>query len=459
MTVANEAIVTPKSEAVLSIVEPVPHSVTHSQPRVRWHALAEIPTDARLRAQVRETTTGAKWAIESPNDGDFFIPVSLDKGRYQLRLTAKLPDGRKWVSHGVPFTVDWDEANKDRIDCTAPWHHLFVMGKNRVRPCCMLKEGVIFPTNPQDHQADLWNNPGLLELRDALRSGDTRYCHPNCPAIQQWPAENNKTPLEPESYRRGDIIQQAPASIKLSLGSHCNHKCTFCKMGSALYNHWQQEDYAFEYLIRAISQVKTLTLTGGEPLVHFKRHHERLQRAFEQTTNLRVHLQTNGALIDKYMDVLKAIPDLALSVSMAGATREEYLALHRVDDFDKVCENLSALKKAREDKPTHIEIKMVYTKKNYKGIGSFAGLAHRIGADEIYFHHLMVLSKTDIDARDEIKPEDPEWQECLELFQDAKRSCDQYGVAMRVTSRDSKKVRQFNTKGLEPLEEDMEDFG
>lgn len=442
-------------EVLLSILEPVANSVTHAQPRVRWYPLTDLPTGTRLQAIINRGEDTTRFEISS--SGDFFFPASLEKGAYTLCLWGKTPDGEQIISRRVPFTVDWDRANEGRIDCTHPWQRLFLLGKNRVRPCCMLKEGVIFATNANDKQADLWNNHGLVELRDALRKGNGRFCHTHCPYYKEWDNNDDVQSRRLDSYRRGDVYQHTPLKLKISLGSRCNHRCTFCKMGSSEYRHWDQQDYAFEYLLRNAGTLKQLSLTGGEPLVHFKRYRARLERAFALAPDLRLKMQTNGALIHKYIDALRAVPSLTLSVSMAGANRKDYLALHRVDDFDSVCANLKAIREARGRKPTTIEIKMVYTKKNYRGVPDFPGVAHEVGANQVYFHHLMVLARTDIDPADEIKPGDPEHTELIAGLAQAKSRADQYGLQMRVTNRDHKKVREFNTKGVVDTDEDALD--
>lgn len=451
-----------RTDVLLNITRPSPWGVTYAQPRIQWYSLTDLPHDAIIKVVVKHTATDALWSFDAPPTGDFVVPVTLEDGEYRVRVRAIDRHTKEQViSRYVTFRVDPAEAGEARIACNAPWRHLFLMGKNRVRPCCNLKEGVVFPTDPTNSQEDLWNNRGMVELRDALLAGDDKFCHPHCPDLG-WArdgAEPSRVGVDPVEYERGHLVSAGPRSLKLSLGSHCNHKCTFCKMGSVQYNHWRQTESSFNYLARNISQVETVTFTGGEPLVHMKGAEARLTEAFASVDDLHVALQTNGALVDRYMDLLTAIPTLSLSVSMAGANRDDYLSLHRVDDFDRVCDNLAALKQARGSRPTFIELKMVYTRQNYLGIADFPEVARRVGATQIYFHHLMILSKTDIDPADEILDEDDEWAECLDLMAQARVRCDEYGISMRVTAREHKKVREFNSKAAVTVDENEEDLG
>ena len=447
--------------ALLQILEPVAFSKTFAQPRVKWYSLVDLPMDATVVLIVKWLEREITWTFETKQQKEFIIPEPLEDGTYKIRLIAKLSDGTRFVSRYVKFFVDVEAVTQGRITCPRPWDKLFILGKNRVRPCCNLKEGVIFAADARVPDADLWNNPGLVELRTALLAGDDKFCHPHCSHLQWHDGSSlnisSSENFVSEEYQRGHLLLDSPKSVKISLGSYCNHRCTFCKMGSTSYNHWQQTDAAIEYLKKRIHQVEVLTFTGGEPLLKIKDAKHHFVELFQGSGKLKLRLQTNAALLKQNIDVLSQVHHLELSISMAGATREDYFKIHRRDDFEKVCEGIIELKKAREEKTTNVELKMVYMRTNYKGIVEFAELAHRLGANEIYFHHLMILSNTDIDPREEIKPKDPEWQECLALFEECRARCDTHGINMRVTAHDNKKVRQFNTKSV-PDDVDNDDL-
>lgn len=465
-----------RTPSPLVFLAPQKNEALPAHPRVKWYSLAPLATNMRVELVIRNADDNTELRYDLDRSNDFLIPAPLPDGNYRFRLRALRGNETITVSRWQPVHVRAMEvSNRDRVLCRAAWHRLYI-GQIRANPCCRLREGYGNPYNFDVPGMDPLNADGLTAIREALMHGDSRYCTPTCSYLNDraqnadearlWysnvlrdsgiPDGSEEFARRLDAFVRGHLVVEGPIDVKISLGSPCNHRCTFCPVGSKSYNHWYQEPAVFDYLADNIDSIRSLTLTGGEPLALIKEVSSRFQELFQQESKLReLRIQTNGALLHRQLDLLRHVPKLALSVSIAGGSREAYAAIHRRDDFDKVVSNLEQLRTLREEdgKDTFVELKMVFTRSNYHTLPGLFDIAKRVHADKILYHHVLYLGASDLDKNMQPREDDDLWPHILEMAEYGYREAERLGLEFEFRPLNAKKNRQGNQYDPEAGEE------
>lgn len=208
--------------------------------------------EAKLLRILEISAEDRSWRQEDKvfNTGDSLIPGPLEDGRYRIRMFGPDRRDKSMRSQAVPVEVDPPRAFPKRIKCRAPFVSLFV-GPTRANPCCNLKAHSGLPYYSWS-TVDPWNSPGMVLLREALLRGDSTYCHEGCTSVRSgnedradlfWSevgdAENRR------AYLRGELVLDHPVSLKIGLGSACNHACGFCKQNRPGGNRRRASSTAF----------------------------------------------------------------------------------------------------------------------------------------------------------------------------------------------------------------------
>lgn len=153
---------------------------------------------------------------------------------------------------------------------------------------------------------------------------------------------------------------KAPSTAVIEFTASCNLRCVFCPVGRGVIPRAGQTmtSPTFERIVQEIRDVVTYVYIGGygEFLLH-PRFAEwvRIIKAFAK-----INLATNLTVLpESALEALPLIDDL--SVSISGGNRETYLAMHGMDCFDQVMDNLERLRRVRSSK---IDITYVRTTVN-----------------------------------------------------------------------------------------------
>jgi len=135
--------------------------------------------------------------------------------------------------------------------------------------------------------------------------------------------------------------------LRISLTERCNLRCTYCmpEEGIAMRpkSHFMQHhEVAAIAATFARLGVKKIRITGGEPLVR-----NDLAKIIASLSRLNVELAitTNGLLLDKYIDCLKANGLRSVNVSLDSLDPTTYNRITRRNYFEKVMSNISILLK------------------------------------------------------------------------------------------------------------------
>lgn len=137
------------------------------------------------------------------------------------------------------------------------------------------------------------------------------------------------------------------SSLNVDINGRCNLRCRFCPEGMKL-NEQPALRMSFALFQQWIGPLlpdlrKLELLNWSEPLLN-EELFEILHWTAEQNPDLMLRLATNGTLIDREVsERLICSPLKALTITIAGLNREDYLYYHGVDALERVINSLRIL--------------------------------------------------------------------------------------------------------------------
>lgn len=224
------------------------------------------------------------------------------------------------------------------------------------------------------------------------------------------------------SIRLLDTFGRVADDLRISVTDRCNFRCVYCMPAAGLPWLARDEVLSFEEIVRVtrvlVEQcgVRTIRLTGGEPLVR-KGIEELTAMIAALDDSLDIAMTTNGILLEEKAVALKQAGLRRLNVSLDTLHADRFKDLARRDALDRVLRGLTA---AREAGFAPIKLNMVVMRgQNDDEILDFARLARSDGyevrfiefmpldADGIWSMDRVVASREIIDAIDREFPLEP----------------------------------------------------
>lgn len=219
-----------------------------------------------------------------------------------------------------------------------------------------------------------------------------------------------------------DTFGRIADDLRISVTDRCNFRCIYCMPAAGLPWIARDEVLSFEEITRVtrilVSDcgVRTIRLTGGEPLV---------RKGIEQLTamiasldqGLDIAMTTNGILLNEKAAALRSAGLSRLNISLDTLQRQRFRNLARRDALERV---LGGIRAAREAGFTKIKLNVVVMRGvNDDEVLDFARLARQEGhevrfiefmpldADGIWTPESVVASREIIDAIDREFPVEP----------------------------------------------------
>ncbi len=219
-----------------------------------------------------------------------------------------------------------------------------------------------------------------------------------------------------------DTFGRVADDLRISVTDRCNFRCIYCMPAAGLPWIARDEVLSFEEITRVTRilvrdcGVRTIRLTGGEPLV---------RKGIEDLTGmiaalddgLDIAMTTNGILLEEKAKALKEAGLSRLNISLDTLQRERFRNLARRDALDRV---LAGIRAAREAGFTRIKLNVVVMRgRNDDEVLDFARLARRDGyevrfiefmpldADGIWTPETVVASREIIETIDREFPIEP----------------------------------------------------
>lgn len=146
-----------------------------------------------------------------------------------------------------------------------------------------------------------------------------------------------------------DGFGRVHTDLRVSVTDRCNLRCTYCMPAEVVFRE-REELLTFEEIARvaavaAACGVRTIRLTGGEPLL--RRDLATLVRRLVAVPGIEeVALTTNGLLLAEQADDLRAAGLARLNVSLDALRADAFERIARRPGLDRVLAGLAAAKRA-----------------------------------------------------------------------------------------------------------------
>ena len=194
--------------------------------------------------------------------------------------------------------------------------------------------------------------------------------------------------------------------LRISVTDRCNFRCVYCMPAEGLKWLAREDILRFEEIHRLARifveryGVRTIRITGGEPLVRIKVE-ELIGMISSIDPNLDITMTTNGVLLDRKAQILKDAGLKRLNVSLDTLSIDRFKEISRVDAFDHVMAGLAA---AEEAGLAPIKLNVVVMKgHNDDEVVDFARLAREKGY-EVRFIEFMPLDADGTWSKDLVVP-------------------------------------------------------
>ncbi len=132
--------------------------------------------------------------------------------------------------------------------------------------------------------------------------------------------------------------------LRIAVTDRCNLRCTYCMPAEGVPFIPHQEIMRFEEMERVVGVLlavglQKVRITGGEPLVR-KGLIDFLRRLRRRSSQLKLHLTTNGLLLKDYINDLQAIGLDGINLSLDTLSPEKFQTITRRNGFFDVWEGL-----------------------------------------------------------------------------------------------------------------------
>ncbi len=219
-----------------------------------------------------------------------------------------------------------------------------------------------------------------------------------------------------------DTFGRVADDLRISVTDRCNFRCIYCMPAAGLPWLPRDEVLTFEEITRLTRilvehcGVRTIRLTGGEPLVR-KGLEDLVAMLAAIDPSLDMAMTTNGILLREKARALKGAGLKRLNVSLDTLHAERFRDMTRRDAFDRVLDGLEAAKEVGFH-PIKLNV-VVMRGKNDDEVLDFARLARKEGyevrfiefmpldADGIWTQDTVVASREIIEAIDRQFPLEP----------------------------------------------------
>ena len=208
------------------------------------------------------------------------------------------------------------------------------------------------------------------------------------------------------SRRLLDSYGRVADDLRISVTDRCNFRCIYCMPAEGLKWLKREDILRFEEIVRLARifveryGVRTIRITGGEPLVRVKLE-ELIGMINALDPTLDITMTTNGVLLRQKAQALRDAGLKRINISLDTLHIDRFHDIARSDAFERVMDGITA---AREAGLWPIKLNMVVMKgQNDDEVVDFARLAHSEGY-EVRFIEFMPLDGDNIWTNEQVVP-------------------------------------------------------
>ena len=203
-----------------------------------------------------------------------------------------------------------------------------------------------------------------------------------------------------------DTYGRVADDLRISITDRCNFRCIYCMPAEGLKWLAREDLLRFEEIVRLARifvhryGVRTIRITGGEPLVRVKVE-ELVGMINELDPTLDITMTTNGVLLREKAAKLAAAGLKRINISLDTLNPQRFHAMARADMFNRTMDGIEA---SREAGLWPIKLNMVVMKgQNDDEVVDFARLAREKGY-EVRFIEFMPLDGDGIWTNEQVVP-------------------------------------------------------
>src|SRR5438477_401417 len=203
-----------------------------------------------------------------------------------------------------------------------------------------------------------------------------------------------------------DSFGRIADDLRISVTDRCNFRCIYCMPAEGLKWLNREDILRYEEIVRLARifveryGVRTIRITGGEPLVRIKLE-ELIGMINAIDPTLDITMTTNGVLLRQKAMALKEAGLKRINISLDTLHMDRFHEMARSDAFERVMDGITA---AREAGLWPIKLNMVVMKgRNDDEVVDFARLAHAEGY-EVRFIEFMPLDGDNIWTNEQVVP-------------------------------------------------------
>jgi hypothetical protein len=250
--------------------------------------------------------------------------------------------------------------------------------------------------------AAMWNGETAVSIRRSILDGSFRYCTAHCPYLQTvtGPVQRVSDVTDPEYKRILDekLVQiPSPRIVNAAFDRSCNLSCPTCRHEHIIERAASKEIRQLQRLIdeQILPKAEQLYVTGSGDAFGSPFFLDWLRTLdVSDKPKLKIHLHTNAqlwtpAIWAKLPPEVQRIVSTA-EISIDAASERTYLLNRRGGSWRRLMSNLAFISELRATGPLRfLRIHMLVQQNNFDEMPAFAALGSRIGADHIYFSHLV----------------------------------------------------------------------
>ena len=326
---------------------------------------------------------------------DVLVALSADFSQ------SPLIQGALFHLRGLQDPSDPRYALEGRL-CETPFEQLDVLdGASHL--CCASWLNTSVGTVSDGDWQDVWNSPTAEAIRASIHDGSYRYCNKgSCPKIQgnSLPTKADLAATSPQWDRivddRTTSLSHGPTVVNLAYDRTCNLACPSCRVDRYAADATTRTRYADmqeRAILPMLKSAKTVFVTGsGDPFA--SKNFRQLMTALtpQDYPELKFQIMTNGMLFtprqwEMFPALHRRVALLKISVDAATGPTHETLRLGA--HWPTVLENMtfagSLLSAGMID---NFELVFTVQDDNFREMGDAVDLAHRVGANGLYFARL-----------------------------------------------------------------------
>lgn len=265
------------------------------------------------------------------------------------------------------------------ILCHAPFSSLNFEQNGNVTACCYNRTHVL-GTYPTNHLDEIWNGAKADELRNSILKGDLSGGCSACGELlkagnyggtkaiyyDEYAQKNHASLREKISgLFRKKPYNLYPRVIELELSNSCNLECNMCNgyFSSSIRRNREKlapikEVYDNDFIDQLeafLPHVSDMKFLGGEPFM-IDIYYRIWERILKVNPSIRVHITTNGTLMNERIRQLISKLNCGIIVSIDSLNPEHYKVIRVNADLAKVLRNIDEMLNLIRGKKTFFSV-------------------------------------------------------------------------------------------------------